>query len=97
MSHKRKGQLTVSGEWARHLRPYLRRMFWKGERQAEKVFVRDEEVVYTQYEKVQECPKVHLTALAEDAEDLTAFDQRKTERSVSFESLVRDLRKRGRI
>ena len=36
-------------------------------------------------------------ALAEDAEDLTAFDQRKSERSISFESLVRDLRKRGRI
>ncbi|MEO7760533.1 MAG: CopG family transcriptional regulator [Casimicrobiaceae bacterium] len=36
-------------------------------------------------------------ALAEDAEDLAAFDQRKGERSVSFESLVRDLRKRGRI
>ena len=36
-------------------------------------------------------------ALAEDAEDLAAFDQRKNERSISFESLVRDLRKRGRI
>lgn len=36
-------------------------------------------------------------ALAEDAEDLASFDQRKSERSVSFESLVRDLRKRGRI
>ena len=36
-------------------------------------------------------------ALAEDAEDLAALDQRNTERSVSFESLVRDLRKRGRI
>ena len=36
-------------------------------------------------------------ALAEDAEDLAAFDQRKGERSISFESLVRDLRKRGRI
>jgi plasmid stability protein len=36
-------------------------------------------------------------ALAEDAEDLTVFDQRKSERSISFESLVRDLRKRGRI
>ena len=36
-------------------------------------------------------------ALAEDAEDFAAFDQRKSERSVSFESLVRDLRKRGRI
>mgnify|MGYP003407457008 FL=1 len=36
-------------------------------------------------------------ALAEDAEDLAAFDNRKSEPSVSFESLVRDLRKRGRI
>jgi hypothetical protein len=36
-------------------------------------------------------------ALAEDAEDLLAVDQRKTERSISFESLVLDLRKRGRI
>ena len=36
-------------------------------------------------------------ALAEDAEDLSAYDQRKRERSISFESLVRDLRKRGRI
>jgi hypothetical protein len=36
-------------------------------------------------------------ALAEDAEDLAAFDQRKADRSISFETLVRDLRKRGRI
>ena len=36
-------------------------------------------------------------ALAEDAEDLEAFDRRRSERSISFESLVRDLRKRGRI
>ena len=36
-------------------------------------------------------------ALAEDAEDLAALDQRKGERNISFESLVRDLRKRGRI
>jgi hypothetical protein len=36
-------------------------------------------------------------ALAEDAEDLTAFDDRKGERSVSFESFVRALRQRGRI
>jgi plasmid stability protein len=35
--------------------------------------------------------------LAEDAEDLAAFDQRKGERSVSFESVVRGLRQRGRI
>lgn len=36
-------------------------------------------------------------ALAEDAEDLASFDERKSERSVSFETLIRDLRKRGRI
>ena len=35
--------------------------------------------------------------LAEDAEDLTALEQRQAEQSVSFESVVRDLRKRGRI
>ena len=35
--------------------------------------------------------------LAEDAEDLIAVEQRQTEQSVSFESVVRDLRKRGRI
>jgi hypothetical protein len=45
-------------------------------------------------EMVNDAVKV---ALAEDAEDLDAFDRRKTERSVSFESFVRDLRKRGRI
>ncbi len=39
MSHKRKGQLTVSGEWARHLRPFNRRAFWKRERQAEQVCI----------------------------------------------------------
>lgn len=36
-------------------------------------------------------------ALAEDAEDLAAFHERKAERSVSFESFVRNLRQRGRI
>jgi len=36
-------------------------------------------------------------ALAEDAEDLAAFDQCKGEQAVSFESFVRDLRQRGRI
>ncbi len=44
MSYKRKDQLTVSGEWARHLRPLLRRAFWKKERQAVKDFVREEVV-----------------------------------------------------
>lgn len=42
MSHKRKGQLTTSGEWAKHLRKYLRRQFWKGERKAAKNMVKQE-------------------------------------------------------
>ena len=42
MTRKNKGQLTMSGEWARHLRPLLRRVFWKGERQAEKGLIRAE-------------------------------------------------------
>jgi hypothetical protein len=42
MAHKRKGQLTVSGEWARHLRPLWRRVFWKGERQAARELEREE-------------------------------------------------------
>jgi len=36
MSHKRKGQLTTSPEWAKHLRKIGKRFFWKGERIAEK-------------------------------------------------------------
>ena len=40
MSHKRKGQLTTTSEWARHLRKFLRRQFWKGERKAEKALIK---------------------------------------------------------
>jgi hypothetical protein len=36
MSQKRKGQLTTSPEWVKHLRKYLKRHFWKRERLAEK-------------------------------------------------------------
>jgi len=34
MSHKKKGHLTVAGEWAKHLRKFLRKQYWKGERLA---------------------------------------------------------------
>ena len=37
------------------------------------------------------------TSLAEDAEDLAAFEERAKEPSVSFERVVRDLRRRGKI
>ena len=36
-------------------------------------------------------------ALAEDAEDFAAFDDRKGEPDLPFEEVVRDLRRRGRI
>jgi hypothetical protein len=36
-------------------------------------------------------------ALAEDAEDLAAFEERREEKSNSFTSFVRELRRRGQI
>jgi len=36
-------------------------------------------------------------ALAEDAEDLDAFDQRDSEPNLPFEDVVKELRKRGKI
>jgi len=36
-------------------------------------------------------------ALAEDAEDLAAFDQRAMEPNLPFEDVVKELRKRGKI
>ena len=37
------------------------------------------------------------SALAEDAEDLAAFAERKNEKSVSFDTFVQGLKRRGRI
>ena len=36
-------------------------------------------------------------SLAEDAEDLEAFDKRAMERSLSFENVVKALRRRGKL
>lgn len=36
-------------------------------------------------------------ALAEDADDLEAIDRRKAEKSISFESFVRGMKRRGRL
>jgi hypothetical protein len=36
-------------------------------------------------------------ALAEDAEDLAVFEERVHEKSVDFETVVRSLRRRGKI
>jgi plasmid stability protein len=37
------------------------------------------------------------TALAEDADDLEAFAARRSEKSISFESFVTGLKRRGRL
>lgn len=42
MAHKKKGQLTVSKEWAKHLRKYFRRQFWKSERKAGRTLIHKE-------------------------------------------------------
>ena len=42
MSHKRKGQLTVSKEWAKHLRKFRRKQFWRKEKNEGKKLIRRE-------------------------------------------------------
>ena len=44
MAHKRKGQLTKSGEWAKHLRRFMKRKFWKGERKAGKKIIDEDKI-----------------------------------------------------
>ena len=36
-------------------------------------------------------------SLAEDAEDLTAFDERRKESNLDFETVVKDMRRRGKL
>jgi len=50
MGNKKKGQLTTDGEWHKHLRSYLKRKFWKRERNAVKRFIEDEHVDGTESE-----------------------------------------------
>ncbi|MDX1502686.1 MAG: ribbon-helix-helix domain-containing protein [Thermoanaerobaculia bacterium] len=45
-------------------------------------------------ELVNEAVKI---TLAEDAEDLAAFEERASEPNLPFESVVRDLKRRGKI
>lgn len=44
MATKKKGLLTISGEWAKHLRKFKKGKFRKSERQEEKKTVREERV-----------------------------------------------------
>jgi hypothetical protein len=46
MATKKKGLLTSSGEWAKHLRKFNKGKFWKKERQKEKKMVRQERVTF---------------------------------------------------
>ena len=45
MSQKRADLITDSGEWAKHLRPYGKRAFWKSERRAYGVHASQEAAV----------------------------------------------------
>lgn len=42
MGHKKKGHLTTSPEWTKHLRKYMKNQFWKSERNASKELIRTE-------------------------------------------------------
>ena len=42
MSNIRKGQLTVAGEWAKHLKAFGKKLFWRRHRQLEKRTIRRE-------------------------------------------------------
>ena len=52
------------------------------------------ETEYSMSELVQEAIKL---SLAEDSIDLAAFDERKKERSLPFDNVVKKLRRNGRI
>ena len=43
MSNKRKGQLAKSPERHKHLRSFLKRVFWKNERKAAKSLMKKEQ------------------------------------------------------
>jgi hypothetical protein len=46
MATVKKGMLTTTGKWWKHLR-WTKRVFWKGERQAARQFVRREATTAT--------------------------------------------------
>ncbi|PSL22422.1 hypothetical protein CLV42_12248 [Chitinophaga ginsengisoli] len=46
MAYKRKGHLTVVMEYCTHLRSFLHRRYWKGERKAGKKLIRKELMEY---------------------------------------------------
>lgn len=51
MSTVKKGILTPAPEWAKHLRPYGKRQFWKGERKAAQRWVDREKNDWPRFRK----------------------------------------------
>ena len=79
MSHKRKGQLTTSPEWAKHLRKIGKRFFWKGERLAEKKMI-EKNMVEFETQTLSE-------AEIKSAEKLFDYLNQKLSSSVNYEDL----------
>lgn len=79
MSHKRKGQLTTSPEWAKHLRKIGKRFFWKGERLVEKKII---EKNMSEFE-IQTLSEAEI----ESAEKLYEYLNLKLPNSLNYEEL----------
>ena len=80
MTTRKKGVLTTSPEWARHLRPELKRLFWRGERNAESRRVNDE--TRAMYVSTVEELQAEI-----EAWDVTASEQRLyVARSLSYQN-----------
>ena len=50
MSTKKKGILTLSKEWAKHLRKYGKRVFWSAERKAAQRYLTSADTLKNRYD-----------------------------------------------
>jgi hypothetical protein len=48
MATGKKSLMTVSGEWAKHLRKFWKRKFWKAERRATRVSIKNQRIIKDQ-------------------------------------------------
>lgn len=53
MAHKKKGFLTYSAEWVKHLRKDMKRIFWSGERNAKKKLMKKEKEELNELKKLK--------------------------------------------
>lgn len=74
MAHKKKNQLTVSPEWAKHLRKIGKRFFWKTERLAEKIQI-DDELAHNQELKGQSKIERNIEQIREKLSLLVSVDK----------------------